>query len=39
MKPMEFVEHAIRESSKARDTILDPFDGSGTTLFACETSG
>jgi hypothetical protein len=33
------VERAIRNSSKTRDTILDPFGGSGTTLIACEKSG
>jgi DNA modification methylase len=39
MKPVELVERAIRNSSKSRDTILDPFGGSGTTLIACEKSG
>jgi DNA modification methylase len=39
MKPVELVERAIRNSSKTRDTILDPFGGSGTTLIACEKSG
>ena len=38
MKPVELVERAIRNSSKTRDTILDPFGGSGTTLIACEKS-
>jgi len=33
------VERAIRNSSKTRDTILDPFGGSGTTLIACQKSG
>ena len=27
MKPVELVERAIRNSSKTRDTILDPFTG------------
>ncbi len=36
MKPVELVERALRNSSKARDTILDPFGGSGTTIIACE---
>ncbi len=36
MKPVELVERALRNSSKTRDTILDPFGGSGTTLLACE---
>ena len=39
MKPVELVERAIRNSSKSRDTILDPFGGSGTTLIACEKAG
>jgi DNA modification methylase len=39
MKPVELVERAIRNSSKTRDTILDTFAGSGTTLIACEKSG
>jgi DNA modification methylase len=39
MKPVELVERALRNSSKTRDTILDPFGGSGTTLIACEKTG
>jgi DNA modification methylase len=39
MKPVELVERAIRNSSKGRDTVFDPFGGSGTTLIACEKSG
>ena len=39
MKPVELVERALRNSSKMRDTILDVFGGSGTTLIACEKSG
>ena len=39
MKPVALVERAIRNSSKSRDTVLDPFGGSGTTLIACETAG
>jgi DNA modification methylase len=38
-KPVELVERAIRNSSKTRDTILDVFAGSGTTLIACEKHG
>ena len=38
-KPVELVERAIRNSSKSRDTVLDPFGGSGTTLIACEKTG
>ena len=36
MKLMELVEHAVANSSRRRDTILDVFAGSGTTLIACE---
>ena len=39
MKPVELVERAIHNSSKGRDTVLDPFGGSGTTLIACEKAG
>jgi DNA modification methylase len=39
MKPVALVERAIRNSSKSRDTVLDPFGGSGTTLMAAEASG
>jgi DNA modification methylase len=39
MKPVELVERAIRNSSKTRDTVLDPFGGSGSTLIACEKAG
>ena len=39
MKPIELVERAIRNSSKSRDTVLDPFGGSGSTLIACERTG
>src|SRR5690606_36468396 len=36
MKPVELVERAVRNSSKTRDIVLDPFGGSGSTLIACE---
>ena len=39
MKPVELVERALRNSSKSRDTVLDPFGGSGSTLIACEKAG
>jgi DNA modification methylase len=39
MKPVELVEKAVRNSSKSRDLVLDPFGGSGSTLIACEKSG
>ena len=39
MKPVELMERAVRNSSKTRDIVLDPFGGSGTTVIACEKSG
>ena len=39
MKPVALVERAIRNSSKSRDVVLDPFAGSGSTLIACEKAG
>lgn len=39
MKPVALVERAIRNSSKSRDLVLDPFGGSGTTMIACEKTG
>ena len=38
-KPVELVTRAIRNSSKGRDTVLDGFGGSGSTLIACEKTG
>jgi len=39
MKPVALAERAIRNSSKSRDIVLDPFGGSGTTLIAAERTG
>ena len=39
MKPVALVERAIRNSSKSRDIILDPFAGSGSTLIASAKAG
>jgi DNA modification methylase len=39
MKPVALVERAIRNSSKRRDIVLDPFGGSGSTLIAAEKAG
>jgi DNA modification methylase len=39
MKPVALVERAIRNSSKSRDIVLDPFGGSGTTMIAAEHAG
>jgi hypothetical protein len=33
------IERAIRNSSKSRDIVLDPFGGAGSTLIACEKAG
>jgi DNA modification methylase len=35
MKPVALVERALRNSSKTKDIVLDPFGGSGSTLIAC----
>jgi DNA modification methylase len=35
-KPVELAERALGNSSKASDTVLDLFGGSGSTLIACE---
>jgi DNA modification methylase len=39
MKPVALVERAVRNSSKSRGLVLDPFGGSGSTLIACEKTG
>jgi len=39
MKPLELVERALRNSSRAGDLVLDVFLGSGTTLIAAERTG
>jgi hypothetical protein len=39
MKPVALIERAIRNSSKRRDIVLDPFGGSGSTLIAAEKTG
>jgi DNA modification methylase len=39
MKPVALVERAIRNSSKTRDIVLDPFGASGTTVIAAERTG
>lgn len=36
IKPLDFTEKIIRNSSKEGQTILDPFMGSGTTGVACK---
>lgn len=39
MKPVELVVAMLRNSAKRGDVILDPFAGSGTTLFAADALG
>ena len=36
MKPVELIERALANSSKAGDLVVDSFGGSGSTLIACE---
>lgn len=35
-KPVELIERALNNSSKAGDIVIDCFGGSGSTLVACE---
>lgn len=39
MKPIELIERALLNSSKAGDLVVDLFGGSGSTLIACERRG
>jgi DNA modification methylase len=39
VKPINLVADAIRDCSKHKGSILDPFGGSGTTLIAAEKTG
>ena len=39
MKPIELMEHSIRNSSRPGDVVLDCFGGSGSTLIAAQKSG
>jgi site-specific DNA-methyltransferase (adenine-specific) len=39
MKPVELIERALVNSSKAGDLVLDLFGGSGSTMIACEKMG
>jgi DNA modification methylase len=38
-KPVELVERALTNSSKAGDVVVDLFGGSGSTLIGCERRG
>lgn len=39
MKPVELVAYCLRNSSPPHGIVLDGFNGSGTTLTACEQTG
>lgn len=39
MKPIALFDYQIKNSSKSGDTVLDLFNGSGTTIMACEQNG
>ncbi|HEV2773894.1 MAG TPA: DNA modification methylase [Thermoleophilaceae bacterium] len=39
MKPVELVEIGLRNSSRRKDLVLDPFAGSGSTLVAADRLG
>jgi DNA modification methylase len=39
MKPVELIERALFNSSKAGDVVADLFGGSGSTLIGCERRG
>lgn len=39
MKPVELVERALLNSSKAGDIVADLFGGSGSALIGCERRG
>jgi DNA modification methylase len=39
MKPVELIERALANSSKAGDIVVDLFGGAGSTMIACERQG
>ena len=39
MKPVELIVQMINNSSQRGDIVIDPFNGSGSTMLACETTG
>lgn len=39
MKPVELIAHAVENSSREGDVVVDIFGGSGSTLLACEQLG
>ena len=34
MKPVSLIEHALHNSSRPRDVVLDPYSGAGSTMIA-----
>lgn len=38
-KPVLLFDYQIKNNTKARDIVLDPFLGSGTSIIACEQNG
>lgn len=38
-KPIDLIANQIRLTTKANDIVVDPFAGSGSTLFACHKTG
>lgn len=39
MKPIALFDYQIKNNTKGEDTVLDLFNGSGTTIMACEQDG
>jgi DNA modification methylase len=39
MKPVELIQHMLRNSSERGDIVYDAFGGSGSTMLACENEG
>ncbi len=39
MKPVGLFDYQIKNNTKGGDIVLDPFNGSGTTIMACEQNG
>ena len=39
MKPVALIDKLLRNSTKKKDLVFDPFGGSGSTLIACEKLG
>lgn len=39
MKPVALIDKMLRNSTKKRDLVFDPFGGSGSTLISCEKNG